>query len=153
MSSAIIELQLNGRGFTSCINTALKLLSPAAVRPRTFFIPCKQSVDNHFLKNEAYRNLRSYRLSNSCPREYNFQSVKLALLTCNFKAASYNDVATLGYASLNGGTTGGSGGTVVQVSTLDQLTSAAASSTKSIIVITRKSTSIGIIHILTCAFL
>jgi pectate lyase len=57
------------------------------------------------------------------------------------KRATVNDVATLGYASLNGGTTGGSGGTTVQVSTLAALTTAAASSAKSIIIITGMCTS------------
>lgn len=40
------------------------------------------------------------------------------------KRASISDAATLGYASQNGGTTGGSGGTVTTVSTLAQFTAA-----------------------------
>jgi len=60
----------------------------------------------------------------------------VALASTITKRASVNDVATVGYATLNGGTTGGSGGPTVTVSTLDALTSAAASSTKQIIAIT-----------------
>ncbi|KAF5309163.1 hypothetical protein D9619_012701 [Psilocybe cf. subviscida] len=52
------------------------------------------------------------------------------------KRASASDVATVGYATLNGGTTGGSGGTTATVSTLDALTSAVASATKKIVIIT-----------------
>ncbi|KDN62270.1 putative pectate lyase [Colletotrichum sublineola] len=40
------------------------------------------------------------------------------------KRASISDKATLGYATLNGGTSGGSGGTVTTVSTLAQFTAA-----------------------------
>lgn len=40
------------------------------------------------------------------------------------KRATISDAATLGYASTNGGTTGGSGGTVTTVSTLAQFTAA-----------------------------
>lgn len=40
------------------------------------------------------------------------------------KRATISDAATLGYASQNGGTTGGSGGTVTTVSTLAQFTAA-----------------------------
>ncbi|KFY50774.1 hypothetical protein V496_09161 [Pseudogymnoascus sp. VKM F-4515 (FW-2607)] len=40
------------------------------------------------------------------------------------KRASVSDKATLGYASLNGGTTGGSGGTITTVSTLPEFTAA-----------------------------
>ncbi|KAF2405405.1 pectin lyase-like protein [Trichodelitschia bisporula] len=51
-------------------------------------------------------------------------------------AASVNDVATLGYASVAGGTTGGKGGQVVQVSTYEQLAAAASGNEPKIIVIT-----------------
>ncbi|KAL0938566.1 pectate lyase a [Colletotrichum truncatum] len=40
------------------------------------------------------------------------------------KTASFNDKATLGYATLNGGTSGGAGGPVVRVSTLDDFAAA-----------------------------
>ncbi|SJL10076.1 related to Pectate lyase A [Armillaria ostoyae] len=40
------------------------------------------------------------------------------------KRASVSDVATVGFATLNGGTTGGAGGTTTTVTTLDALTSA-----------------------------
>lgn len=40
------------------------------------------------------------------------------------KRATISDAATLGYASTNGGTKGGSGGTVTTVSTLAQFTAA-----------------------------
>ncbi|KAF9257197.1 polysaccharide lyase family 1 protein, partial [Marasmius fiardii PR-910] len=51
------------------------------------------------------------------------------------KRAAPNDVATVGYATLNGGTTGGSGGPVTTVTTLDALTSAVAGSNKKIVII------------------
>ncbi|KAF5337817.1 hypothetical protein D9758_015714 [Tetrapyrgos nigripes] len=51
------------------------------------------------------------------------------------KRASVNDVANVGYATLNGGTTGGSGGPVTTVTTLDALTSAVASDTAKIVII------------------
>ncbi|KAJ7066905.1 pectate lyase [Mycena belliarum] len=51
------------------------------------------------------------------------------------KRVSANDVATLGYATLNGGTTGGSGGTTTTVSTLSALTAAVSGSAKKIVII------------------
>ncbi|KAJ7247062.1 pectate lyase [Mycena rebaudengoi] len=51
------------------------------------------------------------------------------------KRATVNDVATLGYATLNGGTTGGSGGPTTTVSTLAALTSAVAGDAKKIVLV------------------
>ncbi|KAJ6544349.1 pectate lyase B [Mycena capillaripes] len=51
------------------------------------------------------------------------------------KRATVNDVATLGYATLNGGTTGGSGGTTTTVTTLAALTAAVAGSAKKIVIV------------------
>ncbi|KAL5503742.1 hypothetical protein ACEPAH_7813 [Sanghuangporus vaninii] len=52
-----------------------------------------------------------------------------------FKRASVDEVATLGFATLNGGTTGGSGGPVMTVTTLDELTDAVASDDPKIVII------------------
>ncbi|TFK33682.1 pectate lyase B [Crucibulum laeve] len=52
-----------------------------------------------------------------------------------FKRASPSDVATVGYATLNGGTTGGSGGTTTTVTTLAALTSAVTGTAKKIVII------------------
>ncbi|TFK96493.1 pectate lyase [Pterulicium gracile] len=52
------------------------------------------------------------------------------------KRASVNDVANIGYATLNGGTSGGSGAAVVTVNSLSALTSAVAGNTKKVVVIT-----------------
>ncbi|KAF4580521.1 hypothetical protein EYR38_003120 [Pleurotus pulmonarius] len=51
------------------------------------------------------------------------------------KRASVNDVATVGYASLNGGTTGGSGGPTTTVTTLEELTAAVAGDEPKIVII------------------
>jgi pectate lyase len=51
------------------------------------------------------------------------------------KRAAASDVATVGYATLNGGTTGGSGGTTTTVTTLDALTAAVAGTAKKIVLI------------------
>ncbi|EJD06337.1 polysaccharide lyase family 1 protein [Fomitiporia mediterranea MF3/22] len=52
-----------------------------------------------------------------------------------FKRASVNDVATVGYATLNGGTSGGSGGPVTTVSTLDELTAAVAGDDPKVVIV------------------
>ncbi|CAK5267904.1 unnamed protein product [Mycena citricolor] len=59
----------------------------------------------------------------------------LAASAAIVKRASVNDVATVGYATLNGGTSGGSGGPTTTVSTLDALTSAVAGTAKKIVLI------------------
>ncbi|KAJ8502945.1 hypothetical protein ONZ45_g11304 [Pleurotus djamor] len=51
------------------------------------------------------------------------------------KRASVDDVATVGFATLNGGTTGGSGGPTTTVTTLDALTSAVAGDEKKVVII------------------
>ncbi|KAF9048260.1 polysaccharide lyase family 1 protein [Hymenopellis radicata] len=51
------------------------------------------------------------------------------------KRASVSDTATVGYATLNGGTTGGSGGTTTTVTTLSALTSAVSGTAKKIVII------------------
>ncbi|KAF8994588.1 pectate lyase B [Cyathus striatus] len=51
------------------------------------------------------------------------------------KRAAVTDVATVGYATLNGGTTGGSGGTTTTVTTLAALTSAVAGNAKKTVII------------------
>ncbi|KZW03899.1 pectate lyase B [Exidia glandulosa HHB12029] len=59
----------------------------------------------------------------------------LALASPLEKRASVSDVATLGYATLNGGTTGGSGGSSTTVTTLAALTSAVTGGAKKIVII------------------
>jgi len=51
------------------------------------------------------------------------------------KRASVNDVANVGYATLNGGTSGGSGGTQTTVTSLSALTSAVSGTAKKIVII------------------
>ncbi|PBK76112.1 pectate lyase [Armillaria solidipes] len=51
------------------------------------------------------------------------------------KRASVSDVATVGFATLNGGTTGGAGGTTTTVTTLDALTSAVSGDSAKIVII------------------
>ncbi|KAF8920745.1 polysaccharide lyase family 1 protein, partial [Mucidula mucida] len=51
------------------------------------------------------------------------------------KRASVSDTASIGYATLNGGTTGGSGGTTTTVTTLSALTSAVSGTAKKIVII------------------
>ncbi|KAL7275535.1 hypothetical protein RUND412_001519 [Rhizina undulata] len=51
------------------------------------------------------------------------------------KRASTSDVASIGYATLNGGTTGGAGGTVTTVTTLDDLLAAVLGDDPKIIII------------------
>lgn len=52
------------------------------------------------------------------------------------RAASLEDIATTGYATLNGGTTGGKGGKTIEVSSLAALTSAVTGDAATIILIT-----------------
>ncbi|KAF8665558.1 hypothetical protein AX16_000017 [Volvariella volvacea WC 439] len=63
------------------------------------------------------------------------------------KRASYNDVPDLGYATLNGGTTGGSGGPVTTVSTLEALTSAVTGTAKKIVVISGTITGSAVVRV------
>ncbi|KAG7451582.1 pectate lyase [Guyanagaster necrorhizus] len=51
------------------------------------------------------------------------------------KRASVSDVATVGFATLNGGTTGGLGGSTTTVTTLDELTSAVSGDSAKIVII------------------
>jgi pectate lyase len=51
------------------------------------------------------------------------------------KRAAISDVATVGFATLNGGTTGGNGGPTTTVSTLAQYTAAVADDTARIVVV------------------
>ncbi|KAK0236340.1 pectate lyase [Armillaria nabsnona] len=51
------------------------------------------------------------------------------------KRASVSDVTTVGFATLNGGTTGGAGGTTTTVTTLDALTSAVSGDSAKIVII------------------
>ncbi|KAJ6464478.1 pectate lyase [Mycena sanguinolenta] len=65
-------------------------------------------------------------------------AIALAVLSVSaslVKRATVDDIATLGYATLNGGTTGGSGGPSTTVSTLDALTTAVAGNAKKIVLI------------------
>src|SRR5688572_1984941 len=52
------------------------------------------------------------------------------------RAASLQDVATVGYATTNGGTTGGKGGKTIKVSTLKELTAAVKGDSAAIVLIT-----------------
>ena len=51
------------------------------------------------------------------------------------KRATVSDAANLGYATLNGGTQGGAGGTVTTVSTLAQYTAAIAGDSPKVVVV------------------
>ena len=51
------------------------------------------------------------------------------------KRASISDAATVGYATLNGGTTGGKGGSTTTVSTLAQYTAAIAGDSPKVVII------------------
>lgn len=64
-----------------------------------------------------------------------FAAIQLAAAGTIQRRASVNDVADLGYATLNGGTSGGSGGTQTTVTTLDQLTNAVSGDSKKIVLI------------------
>ncbi|KAF8920828.1 pectate lyase [Mucidula mucida] len=59
----------------------------------------------------------------------------LSAPTTLLKRASISDVASVGYATLNGGTTGGAGGTTTTVTTLDELTSAVEGSDAKIVIV------------------
>lgn len=64
-----------------------------------------------------------------------FTAVQVSFATVVEKRAAVGDVANVGYATLNGGTTGGSGGTVTTVTTLAALTSAVTGTAKKIVII------------------
>nr|ADV30324.1 pectate lyase [Leucoagaricus gongylophorus] len=64
-----------------------------------------------------------------------FAAIQVASAGVIQKRASVNDVADVGYATLNGGTTGGSGGTQTTVTTLDALTAAVQGNDKKIVII------------------
>ncbi|KAJ3735985.1 pectate lyase [Lentinula guzmanii] len=64
-----------------------------------------------------------------------FSTFTIPLAGAIYFASSYDDVATVGYATLNGGTTGGSGGPVTTVTTLDELTSAVTGNSSKIVII------------------
>ncbi|EEB94100.1 hypothetical protein MPER_07146, partial [Moniliophthora perniciosa FA553] len=64
-----------------------------------------------------------------------FVAVHVAAASPLGKRVSVNDVANVGYATLNGGTTGGSGGTSTTVTSLSALTSAVQGSAKKVVII------------------
>ncbi|EJD53916.1 polysaccharide lyase family 1 protein [Auricularia subglabra TFB-10046 SS5] len=64
-----------------------------------------------------------------------FNLAFLAFAAFAIKRASVSDVATVGYATLNGGTSGGSGGTTTTVNSLSALTSAVSGGAKKIVII------------------
>ncbi|PFH46373.1 polysaccharide lyase family 1 protein [Amanita thiersii Skay4041] len=64
-----------------------------------------------------------------------FAAVQIATASPLEKRASTNDVANVGYATLNGGTSGGSGGPVTTVTTLAALTSAVSGTAKKVVLI------------------
>ncbi|KAF9031358.1 pectate lyase [Hymenopellis radicata] len=64
-----------------------------------------------------------------------FAALQLSAPTTLLKRASVSDVASVGYATLNGGTTGGAGGTTTTVTTLDQLTAAVEGSDAKIVIV------------------
>ncbi|KAG5637907.1 hypothetical protein H0H81_002735 [Sphagnurus paluster] len=64
-----------------------------------------------------------------------FAAVQVSFASPLEKRASVNDVANIGYATLNGGTSGGSGGTTTTVTTLAALTAAVSGTAKKIVII------------------
>ncbi|KAL0569390.1 hypothetical protein V5O48_012568, partial [Marasmius crinis-equi] len=64
-----------------------------------------------------------------------------------YKRASASDVANVGYATLNGGTTGGSGGTQTTVTTLAALTAAVTGDAKKIVFISGSITGDAVVRI------
>lgn len=64
-----------------------------------------------------------------------FAAVQVAYSNPIEKRASVGEVATIGYAAMNGGTSGGSGGTQTTVTTLAALTSAVSGDAKKIVII------------------
>jgi pectate lyase len=63
------------------------------------------------------------------------------------KRSDASEVASVGYATLNGGTTGGAGGSTVSVSTLSDLQDAASADGSAIIIVTAPIEGDGIIHV------
>jgi len=76
-----------------------------------------------------------------------FVAVQVASAGVVEKRATVNDVATVGYATLNGGTTGGSGGTQTTVTTLDALTAAVTGDAKKVVIISGTITGSAVVRV------